>query len=363
MKYSLYSLLLSLLLAATSRLSAEPPVVRQDGSVTFQVDAPEAKSVQIDIKGRTNEENEGKPFDMSRDSSGVWSFTSPPLDPGFHYYFLFIDGYRFADTSNPVYFGWGRPTNGVEIPDPDLDIHQPRKVPRGEVGIRPYYSKITESWRDAYVYTPPGYQKDPRKRYPVLYLQHGSGESNTSWSNQGRAGTIMDNLIADGKCLPMLVVMDRGYAYRPDAKTDERGRMENSFEEVWVEEIVPMIEANYRVIADRKHRAIAGLSMGAGQAVRTGLSHLDVFSHLGCFSGGTRNLEEMVGDPKALNRKLDLFWIGCGTEDGGFERSKAAYASLTSMGVDHEFFSHPGTHEWQAWRLHLSVFAPKLFRN
>ncbi|MCB1124308.1 MAG: esterase, partial [Verrucomicrobiae bacterium] len=339
------------------------PVIHSDGRVTFTFKAPDAKSVQVDVKGRTNEENEGKPYDMKRGADGTWTYTSAPLDPGFHYFFYFIDGVRIADSTEPLYYGWARLGNGVDVPDPNLDIYLPRDVPRGEVSVRPYFSEITGAWRQAYIYTPPDYQKNLRKKYPVLYLQHGSGENQTSWSVQGKAGTIMDNLIADKKCVPMLVVMDQGYAYRPDAKTDENGRRENSFEEVWVKEIIPMVEANYRVIADRKHRAIAGLSMGGGQAVRTGLSNLDVFSYLGCFSGGTRNLEELVGDPKALNRKLELFWIACGTEDGGYERSKAAHESLEKMGVEHEFFSHPGTHEWQAWRRQLSVYAPKLFRN
>jgi enterochelin esterase-like enzyme len=344
-------------------LSAEAPKVHSDGSVTFELIAPDAKSVQVDVKGRTGEENDGKPFDMVRGKDGKWTYTSAPLDPGFHYYFHFIDGYRIADSTNPLYFGWARLANGVEIPDPNLDCYLPRNVPRGEVSIRPYFSKITQSWRDAYIYTPPGYQKNLKKSYPVLYLQHGSGENQTSWSVQGYVGNIMDNMIADKQCVPMLVVMDQGYAYRPDAKLDENGRRENNFEELLVSEVIPMVEANYRVNANRKNRAVAGLSMGGGQALRIALTNLDTFSHLGCFSGGARNLSELVGDTKHLNRKLDLFWMACGTEDGGYQRNVEAHELLTASGVKHEFYAHPGTHEWQSWRRQLSVFAPKLFRN
>ncbi len=353
--------LLFLLAANLTITTAVPPKVHSDGRVTFRIDAPNAENLQIDVKGRTSNANDRKPFDMKRDESGQWVFTSEPLDPGFHYYLLFMDGYKFADNTNPLYFGWARPTNGIEIPDSSLDCYLPRDVPRGEIRIVPYYSSITQSWREIRVYTPPQYEKDPRKRFPVLYLQHGSGENETSWGNQGRAGTILDNLISEGKCNPMIIVMEEGYAYTPDAISDDSGRRVNSFEKLLLEETIPLIEDRYRVLAGKEHRAIAGLSMGGGQALRIGLGNFDTFSYLGCFSGASRDIEDLVKDAKQVNRKLKLFWIGCGTEDFVYERSLAVRSELQNKGVDHEFYSHPGTHEWQSWRLHLSLFAPKLF--
>ena len=213
------------------------------------------------------------------------------------------------------------------------------------------------------MYTPPQYEQQPKRKYPVLYLQHGSGENESSWGNQGRAGVIMDNLIADGKCEPMIIVMERGYAYKPDAQKDESGRLANSFEQLLVEETIPVIENRYRVIANQKNRAIAGLSMGGGQATRIGLQNLSLFSHVGVFSGAAREVGELIDNPKKINDRLTLFWIGCGTEDFVYERSAAVVAQLKEAGVDHQFFAHPGTHEWQAWRLHLSQFAPLLFRQ
>ncbi|MDA1276422.1 MAG: alpha/beta hydrolase-fold protein [Verrucomicrobia bacterium] len=357
--------LLNLLIIGSQSLAAAEPEVHADRSVTFRIQAPDAKHVQIDVKGRTSDARKGKPFDMEKASDGVWTLRTEPLDPGFHYYFLMIDGFRCADPTTPLYFGWARPTNGIEIPDTELDCYLPKRVPRGEVRIRPYYSKLTEAWREAYVYTPPEYDRDVEKKYPVLYLQHGAGENQTSWSNQGRANIIMDNLLADAKCKPMIIVMDRGYANPPDASDSGAGGRNNLFGKVMIEELIPTIDANYRVFADREHRAIAGLSMGGGQAVSIGLGNLDKFSSIGCFSGAVRSLgagdSPEFPDAAALNTRLKLFWIGCGTGDFIFERSKALHELLETKGVRHEFIAHPGTHEWQAWRRHLHLFAQKLF--
>lgn len=353
---------LAFLFLSSISLFSESPQIHEDRSVTFTLEAPEAQRVQIDVKGKTNTENDNKPFDMVKNQAGLWTFRSQPLDPGFHYYQLFINGYKFSDSSEPLYFGWARPTNGVEIPDPDLRSYLPRDVPRGEIRMRPYFSKITRAWRVVHVYTPPNYDMDQNKRFPVLYLQHGSGENQTSWGNQGRAGIILDNLIADRKCPPMIVVMEEGYAYAPHAKTDESGRRINSFEQLLIDETIPLIESHYRVVADKDHRAIAGLSMGGGQAMRIGLGNLDTFSYLGCFSGAARDTGELIKDRRKVNDSLKLFWIGCGTEDFVYERSIAVRDALKKMKIKHEFHDHPGTHEWQSWRLHLSLFAPKLFR-
>jgi len=359
--------LAAVLLGYAYTLVAIEPEVHPDRTVTFHIKAPDAKQVQLDVKGKTSDANDRRPFDMTKDDQGLWTLTTPPLDPGFHYYFVIVDGFRCADSENPLYFGWQRPTNGVEVPDPDLDCYLPKRVPRGEIRIRPYYSELTQAWREAYVYTPPGYDADPQKRYPVLYLQHGAGENQTSWSNQGRANVILDNLLAEGRCQPMLVVMDRGYAVPPSVPEGE-ARQRDVFGQVVVGELIPAIETHYRVLADREHRAIAGLSMGAGQAASIGLNNLDKFAYLGCFSGALRGLTSNDGTRPSLpaaatiNERLKLFWIGCGTEDFVYERAQALHKSLEEQGISHEFFAHPGTHEWQAWRLHLSHFAPKLFQ-
>lgn len=363
MKFRPFILTFAASIAVSISMRAEPPIVQDDGSVTFRLNVPEADRMQIDIKGKTNTANNRQPVDMVRTKEGVWTYTSPPLDPGFHYYQLFIDGYKYSDASNPLYFGWARPTNGVEIPDPELTIYLPRNVPHGEIRIRRYYSEITQAWREVRVYTPPQYDKNPKERFPVLYLQHGSGENHTSWENQGKASTIMDNLIAEKACVPMLIVMEEGYAFEPNAKTDERGRKLNSFERLLVEETIPLIESHYRVLPNKANRAVAGLSMGGGQAIRIGLENLDTFSYIGCFSGAAREIGELIENKKRVNNSLKLFWIGCGTEDFVFERSQAVKEELEKRGVDHEFYPYPGTHEWQSWRLHLSLFAPKLFRR
>lgn len=344
------------------------PVIHPDRSVTFRIEAPDANQVQIDVKGRTNTENEGRAFDMVKGPKGVWVYRSEPLDPGFHYYFVLLDGFRCADSSNPLFFGWGRPTNGVEIPDPELDTYLPRRSLRGDVRLRPYYSELTQSWREAYVYTPPSYEDEITRQYPTLYLQHGAGENQTSWTTQGKANVILDNLLAEGKCRDMVVVMDRGYAYLPHTPENARGRLQNVFADVLAYELVPMVESTYRVISNRWHRAIAGLSMGGGQAVTIGLFHLDKFAYVGCFSGAIRSLDsgssgETFPSAKAINEQLRLFWIGCGTEDFVLERTKGFHAELETKGIHHEYFEHPGTHEWQAWRRHLQLFAPRLFRD
>jgi enterochelin esterase family protein len=234
----------------------------------------------------------------------------------------------------------------------------------GEVCIRPYFSNLTQAWREAYVYTPPGYHKETARKYPVLYLQHGAGENQTSWTNQGRANIILDNLLADGKCQPMLVVMDHGYARPPGASSSGSNRA-RLFDRVVIEELIPMIESNYRTIPDPQHRAIAGLSMGGGQAVTIGLNNLGKFAYIGCFSGAVRRQGEGFGggtaDVATNNAHLKLFWIACGTEDFVFPRCEALHQSPERQGIRHEFPTHPGTHEWQSWRRHLFLLAPRLF--
>jgi enterochelin esterase family protein len=230
-------------------------------------------------------------------------------------------------------------------------------------------SKITGQHRRAYVYTPPGYDRDATARFPVLYLQHGAGENETSWTWQGKANLILDNLIAEGKARPMIVVMDHGYAARADGSGEAGARGNEAFEEVVLKELVPMIDSTYRTRADRRYRAIAGLSMGGGQAMRIGLGNLDKFGSVASFSGAVRNADlktsfgGALADAKSANEKLKLLWIGCGTEDRLYPAAKALHETLTAAGIRHVWFDGSGSHEWQVWRKHLHDLAPRLFRD
>ena len=344
----------------------EYPRIHDDLSVTFRVKAPDARKVQVvprnDGLGRT-------PFEMQRDAGGTWTVTTPPTQPGFHYYQLVIDGFACNDPGSETFFGWGQPTSGLEVPDAKLDFYDAKDVPHGDVRIRWYPSKVTGTIRRAFVYTPPDYDKDTAQRYPVLYLQHGSGESERGWTAQGRAGFILDNLIAAGKAKPMIVVMENGYATKAGGTSTAGSRGNEAFGELVVRDLVPMIDAGYRTKTGREHRAIAGLSMGAGQALQVGLGNLDLFSGIGAFSGGGRNFDlktsfgGALADAAAANQRIKLLWIGCGTEDGGHAGSKAFHETLAAAGIRHTWFDSPGSHEWQVWRKHLHEFAQQLFRD
>src|SRR5438132_2616590 len=269
---------------ATSNVpGAQYPRIHPDLRVSFRLRAPTAQKVQIQPGGGDNGLGNG-PFDMTQGDDGVWNVTIPPAVPGFHYYWFLIDGVPVNDPGSETYFGWAKQTSGVEIPEKGVDFYGPQDVPHGEVHIRWYHSKITDTTRRAYVYTPPDYDTNNSTRYPVLYLQHGAGEDERAWHKQGRMNFIMDNLIASKKATPMLVVMDRGYATRPGEAPNK-----NSFGDVLLEEIIPLIDSKYRTIADRHHRAMAGLSMGGMQTMQIGLTHLDKFAALGAFSPPMRN--------------------------------------------------------------------------
>jgi enterochelin esterase-like enzyme len=346
----------------------EYPKIHSDLRVTFRVNAPSAAKVAVAARASDSGMNGNTPYEMKKNAEGTWETTTDPVRPGFHYYELIIDGHKTTDPSSETFFGWAQQTSGLEVPDPGLNFYHFKNVPHGEVRIRPYLSKTTGEDRQAYVYTPPGYDKNTAKRYPVLYLQHGSGENQTSWSKQGKANLILDNLIAEGKALPMIVVMEQGYAWKPgEAAAGRRGN--ESFGEVVIRDLIPMIDSTYRTIANRKHRAIAGLSMGAGQALSIGLANLDQFASIGSLSGGSRNFDAktsyggVFANPKLVNDKLDLLWIGCGTEDRLYAGAKSFHSALSSAGIEHVWMEGPGSHEWQVWRKHLHDLAPRLFRT
>ena len=357
--------------SSTNRPGAQFPRIHPDRKVTFQLVAPNAKKVQL-VPGGGDNGLGPEPYEMTRaDEKGTWTVTTPPAVPGFHYYWFNVDGLTVNDPNTFTYFGWNRECSGVEIPDPSLDFYSIRTVPHGVVRIHWYFSKTTGAWRRAYVYTPPGYDEtNSRTRYPVLYLQHGSGESERGWIEQGKANFILDNLLAGKKAKPMIIVMENGMvASKPEATPGPGSRGNEAFEELVIQDLIPAIDSAYRTRTDRVSRAIAGLSMGAGQALQIGLSHLDQFAYVGSFSGGLRNFDRETAfggafkEPAKLNARLHLLWMGAGTAElDRMTGLKQGVKSIQEAGVKLVWFQAPGTsHEWQTWRLSLYDFAPRLF--
>jgi enterochelin esterase-like enzyme len=346
---------------ATSNLpGAEYPRIHADLRVTFRVSAPGAQKVQVVPGGSDNGLGKG-PFDMTRDDKGVWSITTPPAAPGFHYYWLQVDGFACNDPATQTYFGWNKECSGIEIPDKTLGFYDAKDLPHGDVRTHWYYSKATAMWRRALVYTPPSYDRYVEARFPVLYLQHGAGENERGWTSQGRANFILDNLIAEKKAQPMLVVMENGMVAPKAAgspASGASGRRNEAFGELVIADLIPAIDAGYRTIPDRTHRAIAGLYMGAGQATQIGLGNLDKFAYIGAFSGGGTGKTQPSPDSG-----LRLFWIGAGSAEADRVASgKAAVEALKQAGINAIWFEAPGAaHEWQTWRKCLYDFAPRLF--
>lgn len=367
--------------ASTNVRGAEFPRIEPDGRVTFRIPAPNAHKVQFDL---------GKPYDAVRDGEGFWTATTEPQVPGFHYYYLIIDDVRVTDPASETFYGVGRQMSGIEIPDPDGAFYAPQNVPHGEVRERWYFSKTTQAWRRIFVYTPPDYDTNPTARYPQLYLQHGGGEDERGWPVQGRMSFILDNLIAAGKARPMLVVMEQGYARKPDepqvplrppagtpaaAVPPDFSRMFATLDEVFTQDLIPFIDATYRTLTDREHRALAGLSMGGMQSFLIGLAHTDLFAYIGGFSGAGGGFGGGAFDPKtahggvladaeAFNRKMRVLFLSIGTAEGErFYNSVKGYRdALEQAGIKTVYYESPGTaHEWLTWRRSLREFAPLLF--
>lgn len=354
--------------------NAEHPCIEEDLRVTFRLKAPNAKQVQL--RGGAGLVPDF--LDLSRTEDGVWTVTTPPVVPGFHYYWFVVDGLHVNDPASYTYFGYGRETGGIEVPGPGLDFYDAKEgVPHGEVRGRWYLSAITGQGRRANVYTPPGYDASPGARYPVLYLLHGAGENERGWIEQGRANFILDNLIAAGRAKPMILVVDSGYAVRPARgarPASSAGMMAATaaFEEVLMKELIPMIDATYRTKAGPEHRAMAGLSMGSMQTLQIALKHLDQFGWIAAMSGPPRQGLDVrtayggvFSDAAAFNQKVKLFWLGAGTAETQFHMfTMAMHAALDQAGIQNVFYSSPGTdHEWQTWRCSLQDLAPRLFRE
>ncbi len=355
--------------APTNIRSGDCPCIFPDRRVLFRVNAPDAKNVQIDL---------GKLYDMQKDDKGVWTVTIEPQDPGFHYYSLVMDGFKVADPASESFFGMGRMASAIDIPEAGVDFYLVKDVPHGEIRSRVYFSKTTGQWRNINIYTPPGYNENGKKAYPVLYIQHGGGEDERGWAVQGKTNVILDNLIAEKKAVPMVIVIPNGNVLKPGMKTG--GYTEeamNAFKEELFEMIIPFVEKNYRVKSDATNRAISGLSMGGGQAFFTGLRNLDTFAYVGVFSTGLFggiarpnatpfNPEEAVPgiftNPQSFNNKLKIFYVSVGEQDPRIEPTKNVVDTFRSKGLKVEFSSFPGGHEWQVWRKSLYDFAQRIFK-
>jgi len=426
--------------SSTNFPGTQYPRIEPDGRVSFRFVAPAAQKVRVSIVNT--------PFDMVKGDDGAWTYTTAqPQAPGYHNYWMLVDDAITLDPNTYAYIGYGHSCNGFEVPEPGVSWYDVKDVPHGDVLIKNYWAKSTNQWRQIYIYTPPGYSNDPKTRYPVLLLQHGSGEDQRVWIEMGHTNVILDNLIAEGKAKPMIVVMEssalpgaggggrggagRGGAGAPgaggargaggppaaggppgagagrgaggppgagapaaagrgaggppgaaaaggpgagggrgaggggrEAGGGARGGLGGplgggAYGDLLTSELIPWVDKNFRTIPDQQHRAMAGLSLGAAQTKSITLGHLDLFSHIGMFSGGTIAPAEITD-----KSKVNLVFMSYGGVENGAATVKAAADTLTQAGIPGYAYVSPGTaHEWQSWRRSLYAFAPLLFRN
>jgi enterochelin esterase-like enzyme len=383
----------------------EYPRIEADSRVTFHFKAPDAQKVQVSIAN--------VPYDMVKGEDGVWTYTSGPQAPGYHNYWMIVDGAIVLDPGTNAFIGYGHMCNGFEVPEPGVDFYDLKDVPHGNVLIKNYYSKTADSWRHIYVYTPPGYDKNTSTRYPVLYLQHGGGEDERVWIEMGRTNLILDNLLAQGRVKPMIVVMETSAVGNPGGPPPSRPAAPPSgaaparrpgflgfaagggaYGKLMINDLIPWVDSNFRTLTDKDHRAMAGLSMGGFMTAAVTMSNLDKFSYIGLFSGGTAagfgpggpgspipmgqpapapaklDLKTIysgaMADPAEFNKKVKVFFFSCGTEPPleNPEALKKHQEQLVEAGITNSYvYISPGTsHEWQTWRRSLYVFAPMLFQ-
>ena len=391
------------------------PRIESDNRVTFHFTAPDAKNVQVSIVSVTH--------DMVKGDDGVWSFTtSDPVAPGFHNYWMIVDGALTLDPNVQTYVGYSHLCNGFEVPSPGEDFYAIKDVPHGIVQIKNYYSKTSNGWRRIYVYTPPDYEKSRSKHYPVLYLQHGGGEDARVWTEMGHVNWILDNLLSEKKVKPMIVVMETSVDPNPAGRGGGRGGVRGGgrgfgggapggtngaargpgggggfgafggpggaaaggtngvaagrgggrggfggigggdFEPRLLNDLIPFIDSNFRTISDQSHRAMAGLSMGGMQTHQITMAHLDKFGYIGLFSGGSIPTTEIT-NMAAFKKQAKVVFFSFGSLEPGAPGAKTAAAALKQAGVNAYYFESPGTaHEWQTWRRSLYNYAPLLFR-
>ena len=343
------------------------PCVDNSSRATFKLKAPEARDVQVDICG--------KKWPMTKGADGVWSVTTGPLVVGFHYYFLIVDGVAVNDPASETFFGCGKMASGIEIPEtPEAAAYYTydKSVPHGQVRECHYYSSVENKERRCFVYTPAGYDTNVSKRYPVLYLQHGMGEDERGWSRQGKMANILDNQIASGKCVPMIVVMDYGncgyiHGTKPGETREEFGA---SFTPILMNDIIPYVDRTFRTLTDRDNRAMAGLSWGGHQTFNTTLANLDKFAYIGAFSGAIflppqadirQVYDGVFADAGKFNSQVHTLFLGMGSEENMGSRQLSE--KLKAAGIDNVYYESPGTHhEWLTWRRCLNEFLPLIFK-
>jgi enterochelin esterase-like enzyme len=342
------------------------PEVHSDGSVTFRIDALNAKEVKLDREG-------AEPIPMQRGDQGIWSITTPPLAPDYYGYSFMVDGSRTMDASNSLLVpNLIDPGNAVHVPGPSSLPWEVNDVAHGEIRHHFYRSAVAQDERDYYVYTPPGYENSGKQEYPVLYLLHGFSDDASGWTAVGHANVILDNLIAQGKAKPMIVVMPLGYGtmemirlgWTAWSHLDTRDKNFKNFTEALLTEVMPQVESEYRIAKARNSRAIAGLSMGGSESLLTGLNHLDKFSWIGAFSSGGIPEDFQKDFPSLdaqVNQQLHLLWIACGTEDHLITINRNLRGWLKEKGVKVTEIETPGMHTWMVWRRNLSEFTPLLF--
>ncbi len=349
------------------------PEVGADRTITFRYLAPNAQQVTV------TDDTEGKPHPMTKDASGVWSVTVGPVRPDIYTYAFNADGIVALDPRNTnIKMGYGNfgPVNVVEVPGDGPQFYDVRPVPHGEVRILPYESKTLGLSREMWIYTPPGYDKG--KSYPVLYLFHGAGDIESGWALIGRANNILDNLIADGKAKPMVVVMPLGHAIQSfyagptkaaapaAAPANATPAVLSPFAKDLLEDVMPLVEKTYKVSTRPDDRAIGGLSMGGGQTINIGFTHPELFRYIVILSAGSQNAEQaypgFFKDPAAINKQLKLLWVSAGKDDTAGPAAKALDATLTAKGITHKYVVTEGRHEWTVWRHNLDEFAQLLFR-
>jgi enterochelin esterase-like enzyme len=361
---------------------AKYPFIEADSRVTFRFNAPDAQKVQVSIAN--------VPYDMVKGDDGMWTYTSEPQDYGYHNYWMIVDSTIILDPATDGFVGYSHNCNGFEIPDPDGGFYDLKDVPHGNVLIKNYFSKTINAWRHIFVYTPPGYETNTSTRYPVLYLQHGGGEDERVWIEMGRTNIILDNLIAEGKAKPFIVVMETSAAYKPGevppqpfrprparerqraqgGQSSPRPRPRFSFDtykEVMINDLIPFIDGNFRTLSDQSHRAMSGLSMGGMVTRQVTLANLDKFAYIGLFSGGSISLDDVNNTP-GFKEKVKLVFVSYGSRELENGRTrfggdpKADTDALKNAGINTHFYISPLTaHEWQSWRRSLHEFASLLF--
>lgn len=348
--------------ASTNIRNGVYPQIMSDSRVKFSIKAPDAKKLQIDL---------GKKYDMVKDESGVWTVTTDSISEGFHYYSLLIDGIAVADPASESFYGMGRMASGIEIPFAGGGYYAMRNVPHGDIRIKKYFSTVTNSWRQFYIYTPPSYDSAVDQQYPVLYILHGGGEDERGWATQGKTDLILDNLIAAKKAKPMLVVMMDGNL----SGGGLQGFGEKSlqlFERELKDALMPFVNKNFRTATGNTNTALAGLSMGGLQTLYAGVKNSDRFSYLGVFSSGWFANQPAMSDSwydylknntLTINSNLKQFWIAMGgKEDIAWNNCQVMMGRLKELDIKHSYSEYPGGHTWPVWRNNLYNFAQLLFK-